>query len=65
MILISLLVEVRNLIYITKLTIKITIIIVIIMKTKTIAKVIMIIKLIALRRNQPQNKLFSYLETAW
>ena len=65
MILISLL-EVRNLIYITKLTIKITtIIIVIIMKTKTTAKVIMIIKLIALRRNQPQNKLFSYLETAW
>ena len=35
------------------------------MKTKTTAKVIMIIKLIALRRNQPQNKLFSYLETAW
>ena len=64
MILISLL-EVRNLIHITKLTIKITIIIVIIMKTKTTAKVIMIIKLIALRRNQPQNKLFSYLETAW
>ena len=40
-----------------------TTLIVIIIKTKSILKVVMIIKLIALRRHQPQKKLFSYLET--
>ena len=57
----------RNLKNIIKLTITITttITIVIIMKTITAIKVVMIIKLIALRRHQPQKKLFSYLETAW
>ena len=41
-----------------------TTLIVIIIKTKSILKVVMIIKLIALHRHQPQKKLFSYLETA-
>ena len=58
-----LLLEVRNLKNIVKLTITITIII-IIMKTITI-QIVMIIKLIALRRHQPQKKLFSYLEIVW
>ena len=40
-----------------------TTLIVIIIKTKSILKVVMIIKLVALRRHQPQKKLFSYLET--
>ena len=62
-----LLLEVRHLKNIIKLTRTITtaIIIVLIMKTITTIKVVMIIKLIALRRHQPQKKLFSYLETAW
>ena len=62
-----LLLEVRNLKNIIKLTITITttIIIVLIMKTITTIKVVMVIKLIALRRHQPQKKLFSYLEKAW
>ena len=41
------------------------IIIVLIMKTITTIRVVMIIKLIALRCHQTQKKLFSYLETAW
>ena len=58
--------EVRNLQNMIKLPKTVTtIIIVIIMKTVTKIKVVMIIKLIALRRHQPQKKLFSYLETAW
>ena len=57
-----LLLEVKNLKNIINLTITITTII--IMKTITI-KVVMIIKLIALRRHQPQKKLFSYLEIVW
>ena len=63
----TLLLEVRNLKNIINLTRIITatiIIIVLIMKTITTIKVVMIIKLIALRRHQPQMKLFSYLETA-
>ena len=62
-----LLLDVRNLKSIIKLTrtITTTIIIVLIRKTITTIKVVMIIKLIALRRHQPQKKLFSYLETAW
>ena len=62
-----LLLEVRNLKNIIKLTrtITTTVIIVLIMKTRTTIKVVMIIKLIALRRHQPQKKLFSYFETAW
>ena len=60
MILVQLL-EVRILKNIIKLTITI---IIIIMKTITI-KLAMIIKLIALRRHQPQKNLFSYLDTAW
>ena len=62
----ALLLEVRNIKNIIHLTRTITatiIIIVLIMKTITTRKVVMIIKLIALRRHQPQNKLFSYLET--
>ena len=59
-----LLLEVRNLKNIVKLTITITTIIIIIMKTITI-QIVMIIKLIALRRHQPQKKLFSYLEIVW
>ena len=42
-----------------------TIVIVIIMKAIATIKAVMIIKLIVLRRHQPQKKLFSYLETAW
>ena len=62
-----LLLDVRNLKSIIKLTRTITtaIIIVLIRKTITTIKVVMIIKLIALRRHQAQKKLFSYLETAW
>ena len=62
-----LLLEVRNLKNIIKLTRTITaiIIIVLVMKRITTKEVVMIIKLIALRRHQPQKKLFSYLETAW
>ena len=40
-----------------------TTLIVIIIKTKSILKVVMIIKLIPLCRHQPQKKLLSYLET--
>ena len=55
-----LLLEVRNLKNIIKLTriITATITIVLIMKTATAIKVVIIIKLIALRRHQPQKKLF-------
>ena len=62
-----LLLEVRNLKNIIKLTITTTTIIIIVLKMKTITtiKVVMIVKLIALRRHQSQKKLFSYLETAW
>ena len=35
------------------------------MKAIVALEVVMIVKLIALRRLQPQKKLFSYLETAW
>ena len=63
-----LLLELRNLKNIIKLTITITatiiMLIVIIMKAITTIKVVMIIKLIA-PHHQPQKKLFSYLETAW
>ena len=66
MILISLL-QVRNLKNVIKLAIRITTItiIVIIMKTIITAKVVMIIKLIALRCHPPQKKLPSRLGTAW
>ena len=64
MILVQLL-EVRILKNIIKLTITITTTIIIIIIMKTIIKLAMIIKLIALRRHQPQKNLFSYLETAW
>ena len=64
-----LLLEVRNLKNIIKLTITITttiiIVIVIIIKTITTIKVVMIINLIASRCHQPQKNLFSNLETAW
>ena len=64
-----LLLEVRNLKNIIKLTITITtaiiIVIVIIMKTIVTIKVVLIITLITPRRHEPQKKLFSYLETAW
>ena len=56
-----LLLEVRNLKNITKLTIKIAII----MKTITTLKVVVMIKTIAPPRHHPQKKLFSYLEEAW
>ena len=51
----------------TKFTITVAAIIVIVIIMKTIAtiKAVMIIKLLVLRFHQPQKKLFSYLETAW
>ena len=64
-----LLLEVKNLENIIKLTITITttIIIVIVIKMKkiTIIKVVLTIKLIAPHRHQPQKKLFSDLESVW
>ena len=53
----------RNIIKLTIATATVIIVIVIIMKTIATIKVVMIIKLIAPRRLQLQKKLFSYLET--